>query len=56
VAHIQTPAALQDAVNGVRTATAMSRVIPCNVPRALVVRGTADQVDSAGKLIAELDH
>jgi general secretion pathway protein D len=49
------PAELQEIVNVVRTAADINRVFPYNSQFALVVRGEADRVELASKLIHDLD-
>jgi len=49
------PAELQEIVNVVRTACDINRVFPFNAQFALVVRGEADRVELAAKLIHDLD-
>src|SRR5581483_2277494 len=46
---------LQEIVNVVRTAADINRVFPYNSQFALVVRGEADRVELASKLIHDLD-
>jgi len=46
---------MQEIVNAVRSATRAQRIWPCNQPKALAFRGTADQVTQAEKVIAQLD-
>jgi general secretion pathway protein D len=53
--NVGTPAELQEIVNVVRTAADINRVFPFNSQFALVVRGEADRVELAGKLIHDLD-
>ena len=53
--NVSTPAELQEIVNVVRTAADINRVFPYNAQFALVVRGEADRVELAGKLIHDLD-
>jgi general secretion pathway protein D len=53
--NISQPAELQEIVNVVRTACDINRVFPYNAQFALVVRGEADRVELAEKLIHDLD-
>jgi general secretion pathway protein D len=53
--NVSTQAELQEIVNVVRTAADINRVFPYNAQFALVVRGEADRVELAGKLIHDLD-
>lgn len=53
--NVSTPAELQEIVNVVRTAADINRVFPYNAQFALVVRGEADRVELASKLIHDLD-
>ncbi len=53
--HANTPAAIQEIVNAVRVNAQINRVFPCNQPKAIVVRGSADQVSKAADLVAQLD-
>lgn len=46
----------QEIATTVRTITETRRVFTCNTPRALVVRGTADQIAATAFLTAELDQ
>jgi hypothetical protein len=48
--------AFQKAATQIRTATQMNRVFTCNTPKALAVRGTADQIAMAERLAKDLDH
>ena len=54
--NVMLPAELQEIVNVVRTAADINRVFPYNSQFALVVRGEADRVELAGKLIHDLDR
>jgi hypothetical protein len=54
-AHTQTPQAMQEMVNSVRSLSELQRVIVCNGPRAIAVRGTPGQVATAEWLIDALD-
>ncbi|HWD00282.1 MAG TPA: cohesin domain-containing protein [Candidatus Sulfopaludibacter sp.] len=53
--NVATPAELQEIVNVIRTAADINRVFPYNSQFALVVRGEADRVELASKLIHDLD-
>src|SRR5579863_10773800 len=53
--NVMLPAELQEIVNVVRTAADINRVFPYNAQFALVVRGEADRVELAEKLIHALD-
>jgi len=53
--NVASPAELQEIVNVVRTAADINRVFPYNSQFALVVRGEADRVELATKLIHDLD-
>ncbi len=53
--NVMLPAELQEIVNVVRTAADINRVFPYNAQFALVVRGEADRVELAEKLIHDLD-
>jgi len=48
--------AFQKAATQIRTATQMNRVFTCNTPKALAVRGSADQIAMAERMAAQLDH
>jgi hypothetical protein len=48
--------AFQKAATLIRTATQMNRVFTFNTPKALAVRGTADQIALAERLAVDLDH
>ena len=54
--HADSPAAIQQIVNAVRTNAHINRAYPCLQPKALVLRGTAEQVTQAADLIAQLDR
>jgi len=56
LAHATSPAAVQEIVNSVRAQTHVTRIYPCNAPKALALRGSADQVTAAANLIAQLDR
>ncbi len=46
----------QEIATSIRTITETRRVFTCNAPRALVIRGTADQIAATAFLTAELDQ
>jgi hypothetical protein len=48
--------AFQKAATQIRTSTQITRVFTYNTPKALAVRGTADQIALAAKLAKDLDH
>jgi hypothetical protein len=48
--------AFQKAATQIRTATQITRLFTFNTPKALAVRGTADQVALAERLAIDLDH
>ena len=54
-AHVDTPQAIQEFTNAVRSIVDFHEVSPDMAKRSLTVRGTADQVAVAGWLAAELD-
>ena len=54
--HTPTPQAMQELVNSVRSLTDLQRVVACIGPRAIALRGTADQVAMAEWLINALDR
>ncbi len=53
---IVTPLALQETINGVRSIADIQRAIAFTSPRAIVIRGTTDQVAVADWLVHELDQ
>jgi hypothetical protein len=55
LANTTTPAALQETVNAVRSATQMQRAFPSYLRKAIAMRGTADQISRADLLIKERD-
>jgi general secretion pathway protein D len=55
LSNIQGPQELQEIVNAVRTATEIPRVVAFNPQNAIIVRGEADQVALAEKMIRDLD-
>ena len=55
LAHIQTEEAIQETLNAVRSTADIQRATTCMGARALVMRGTAEQMALAEKLIADLD-
>jgi len=54
--HTATVQDFQEVATTVRTIAEIRRVFTCNTPRALAVRGTADQVATTAFLIRELDQ
>ena len=54
--YLTQPTELQDIVNGLRTILEFQRVQPSPRLPAIVVRGSAEQVAAADKLIADLDR
>jgi len=54
--HTPTPQAMQELVNSVRSLTDLQRVVPVNGPKAIALRGTADQAAMAEWLINALDR
>jgi type II secretory pathway component GspD/PulD (secretin) len=56
LSHADTPQAVQEIANAVRTTANVNRVWPCNQSKALAVRGSAEQVKEVEKLIAQLDR
>ncbi len=55
LSNITTAQELQELVSNIRTMTEIKRIFPYNSQSAIVVRGTADQVALAEKLVADLD-
>jgi general secretion pathway protein D len=53
--NVNTPQEVQEIVNAVRSVTDLQRVIPFNSQFAIVVRGEADRVALAAKVIEDLD-
>jgi hypothetical protein len=55
LAHTPNPQGMQEIVNSVRSLGEIQRVVSCNGPMAIAVRGTADQAAMAAWLIDALD-
>ena len=55
LAHIDTPQAIQETVNTVRSIIDMQRCFPLNARRVLVMRGNDDQMALAAWLLQQLD-
>jgi hypothetical protein len=51
--HIKTAQGLQEMVTSIRKSTGIQRIFPCGGPRAVALRGTADQIVAADRLINE---
>ncbi|MBZ5622967.1 MAG: hypothetical protein LAQ69_30170 [Acidobacteriia bacterium] len=56
LAHTGTPRGMQEIVNGIRSILEIQRIVVCNGPRAVALRGTAEQVAGAEWLINGLDR
>lgn len=56
VTNVTSPQEFQEVATAVRTVTEMRRVFTSNAQKAIVVRGTADQVALCEKLIRDLDR
>jgi hypothetical protein len=54
--HAQTAQRLQEIATQVRSMTEVRRLFTYNAPRALALRGTADQIALADRLIRERDR
>jgi type II secretory pathway component GspD/PulD (secretin) len=54
--HAQSPAAMLLVANTLRADLKVQRIFPCLQVRALSIRGSAEQLSEAEKLIAELDR
>jgi hypothetical protein len=54
--NLSQPSELQDVVNAVRIIAEIGRVQPIPAARIIIVEGTAEQVDMAEKLAAEIDR
>jgi len=54
LAQTTTPQQLNDIANKIRTATQMSRTMPCFLHRVVALRGTAAQIATAQQLIQEM--
>ena len=55
LANVNTPQELQEIVNAVRSVAELQRVVAYNSQNAIIVRGEADQVALAEKMIHDLD-
>jgi hypothetical protein len=55
LAHIKTAQGLQEIVTSIRKSTGIQRIFPCDGPRAVALRGTADQIVVSERLINEAD-
>jgi general secretion pathway protein D len=55
LSNIQTPQEIQEIVNAIRSVSELQRVVPYNSQNAIIVRGEADQVALAEKMIQDLD-
>jgi hypothetical protein len=53
--HAETPQGLQEIVTAIRTVTDLQRVFTCNATKAVTLRGTADRIALAAKIISETD-
>jgi hypothetical protein len=53
--HAETAQGLQEIVTAIRTAAHIQRIFPCNAPRALALRGKADQIILAERVIRARD-
>jgi hypothetical protein len=53
IPYVSSPVALQDAANQIRSTLQIQRVVACNLPQALTIRGTTDQLALAQKLIQD---
>jgi hypothetical protein len=56
LAHAKTTQDFQKSATAIREATQIKRVFTYNAPRAMAVRGTADQIALAERLAIDLDH
>ena len=56
LAHTETPQGLQEIATAIRTVTDLQRVFTYNATKALTLRGTADRIALAAKLISETDQ
>jgi len=56
LAHIKTAQGLQEIVTSIRKSTGIQRIFVCDGPRAVALRGTADQIVVAERLIHEEDQ
>jgi general secretion pathway protein D len=55
LSNVNTPQELQEIVNAVRSVSELQRVVAYNSQNAIIVRGEADQVALAEKMIRDLD-
>ena len=55
LSNINTPQELQEVINAVRTLTEINRIMPYASQNAIIVRGEADRVALAEKIITDLD-
>jgi type II secretory pathway component GspD/PulD (secretin) len=55
LAHIQSPRAVQETLNAIRSTADINRAMTCASARAIAMRGTPEQMGLVEKLIAELD-
>ena len=55
LSNINSQQELQEVINAVRTLTEINRIMPFNSQNAIIVRGEADRVAMAEKIISELD-
>ena len=55
IQNVSLPQEIQEIVNAVRSVTELQRVVAYNTGKAIIVRGEADQVALAGKMIHDLD-
>ena len=55
LSNIQTPQEIQEIINAVRTLTELNRIMPYNSQNAIIVRGEADRVALAERIISDLD-
>jgi hypothetical protein len=53
--HTETPQGVQEIATAIRTVTDLQRVFTCNATKALTLRGTADRIALAAKIISETD-
>ena len=55
LSNVSMPQEIQEIVNAVRSVSELQRVVAYNAQNAIIVRGEADQVTLAGKMIRDLD-
>ena len=55
LSNIQTAQEIQEIINAVRTLTELNRIMPYNSQNAIIVRGEADRVALAERIISNLD-